>query len=303
MNDAYLTLTEQQKIVLNEEIKRGKKTKWLNLWAKKKGSVLTTEDLENPDMTMNKLLDWVLIDIEDSLTVSPATKCDCGRPLRYRYTIFHKSTGKIYKLGSVHFAQHTGLSPDLVREITIGLKVIDLERDEILTKVIDKWETPFPIPAEIKVPGDMSEQIRVKLPLLNRQIEHLKKLIFEYKLVLIKNQKSQKHTLKKNNNLIQQSFFNIDLNNTKQINIKEEKINIGDSENIDPMDLYSKLKEKNISTQESKMFYEFISNHKSELKNYGLDLSEIKEYVTKALGKISNPNIRQWLVEIEFIND
>jgi hypothetical protein len=52
LNQAYLSLSEEQRKVLDNYIKRGMKTQWLNLWAKKKGAVLDTKQLEDPERAM-----------------------------------------------------------------------------------------------------------------------------------------------------------------------------------------------------------------------------------------------------------
>ena len=272
LNEAYLSLDDEQKQVLDEHIKLGMKTKWLNILAKNKGTVLTEEERESPEMAMEKLLDWILLDYEDSLTINPNTRCECGRALRYRYTVLHKGTGKIYKLGSVHFEHHTGFTQELVRLITKGIKEINLERDEILSKVIRRWAFPFNIPTTMDIPRDMKEQLRVKLPLLDRQVTRLIDLINTY------NALTQTNLAPKNKELppIDLSYVN-------------------------PTDLYNKLKSRNISAYEAKELFYFIKYHNDELLELGLDSDEIKKYSTRALGKIGNPSIRKWLVEIEYL--
>jgi len=126
---------------------------------------------------MENLLDWILIDYEDFLTVKSEIRCECGRPLRYRYTILHKPYGKKYTLGITHLEDHIKLSPEIVRLISSGLQKIDLERDEILTKIKDNWKLSFDIPIDFEIPKDMQDQLRVNLPLLDRQEERLKNSI------------------------------------------------------------------------------------------------------------------------------
>jgi hypothetical protein len=79
LNNVYMSLTEEQKTVLDEYVRRGKKTKWLNTWAKKKGQVLSEEELANPDLAMDELLEWVLVNYEDALAVDSNLLCECGR--------------------------------------------------------------------------------------------------------------------------------------------------------------------------------------------------------------------------------
>ncbi|WP_055665468.1 hypothetical protein [Desnuesiella massiliensis] len=272
LKEAYLSLNDEQKQVLDEHIKQGMKTKWLNILAKNKGTVLTEEEREKPEMAMEKLLDWILLDYEDSLTINPNTRCECGRALRYRYTVLHKSTGKVYKLGSVHFEHHTGFSPELVRLITNGIKEINLERDEILSKVIRRWTFPGNIPPTIAIPKDMVEQLRVNLPLLDRQVTRLIDIINTY-------------------------------NALTQTSLTSKKIELPpiDLSYVDPIALYNKLKSTNISAYEAKELFYFIKYHTDELPELDLDLDEIKKDSTRALGKIGNTSIRKWLVEIEYL--
>lgn len=299
LNEAYSSLNDEQKNVLDEHIKMGMKSKWLNVLAKNKGAVLTAEELENPDKAMEKLLDWVLLDYEDSLFINPNTKCECGRSLRYRYTVLHKSTNKIYKLGSVHFEQHTGLSPELVRLIKKGITEVNLERTEILSKVIEKWTMNFQIPSSITVPRDMEKQLSVDLPLLDRQIKRLRHLInmhnkgIEKKPADNKNPKTQKNK--------QISIFS-DIHKEDDSSSVSQEYNQSDLDNINPRQLVYKLKNFCISAIEAHELFLFIKYRKDELHDMGLNLNEIQNYATKALGRIGNKLIRKWLVEIEYIH-
>jgi hypothetical protein len=291
LNDAYLTLSDEQKLVLDNYVKRGMKTKWLNAWAMKKGAVLTSEELEDSEKTMERLLDWVLLDYEDSLTINPNTRCQCGKALRYRYTVLDKKTGQVYKLGKVHFAQHTGLSPEMVRLIMKGLKEIDLEREEILSKVISAWSLSIFIPSELDIPKDIQEQLQVKLPLLDRQESRLWNLVKKYY--------SDKYPVKKKKEMSVKSKTAQTLNqNTNKANKLE--IAVGpDISNVQPSILYDKIKSLNITEEEAKQLFYFIQSKPMELKESGIKLEDIQTAATRALGRIGNPHIRKWLVEIE----
>jgi hypothetical protein len=288
LNDAYLTLSDEQKLVLDNYIKRGMKTKWLNAWAMKKGAVLTSEELENSEKTMERLLDWVLIDYEDSLTINPNTRCQCGKALRYRYTVLDKKIGQVYKLGKVHFAQHTGLSPEIVRLIMKGLKEIDLEREEILSKMISGWSLSIFIPSDLEVPKDIQEQLQVKLPLLDRQESRLWNIVKKYY--------SDKQPVKKKKEISVKRKATQGFN--KNTNKAEMPV-VPDISNVQPSILYDKIKSLNITGEEAEQLFYFIKNKPMELKESGLKLEEIQTAATRALGKIGNPHIRKWLVEIE----
>lgn len=186
LNNAYQSLTPEQRLFLDEHVRRGKKTEWLNTWAKKLGAVLSEEEKQNPEASMERLLEWILIDYEEGLTVSPERRCECGRALKRRYTIQHKTSGTIYRLGIVHFEEHTGLPPDLVRLIQNGLKKIDLERTEILTKVLDGWTMQVPIIDGMKLNDNDRMHLGSGLPLLERQ---LKRIRSEWSRVVDENRK------------------------------------------------------------------------------------------------------------------
>jgi hypothetical protein len=266
LDNAYLSLSDEQKRVLDEHVKRGRKTRWLNAWAEKKGNVLTDEQLDNPDETMHALLDWILLDYEERLSVDPNLRCECGRALKRRYTVLHKGTGKTYKLGEIHFTQHTGLDPEIVRLIRKGLAKIDLERDEILSKVIEGWELPIKLPRLFKIPIDISALLNVSLPLLDRQVQRLQKMI----------------VIGKHKNLI--------VSETPQVlYLSRDEFK----------SLVDRLKTKKITTGEARELFEFMKNHYDRVEEYGFDIQEIKKAATKALGYFSDRNIRWWLVEIE----
>lgn len=305
LNTAYLSLSDEQKKVLDKKIKRGMKTKWLNTWAKKKGIVLSDEDLSNPDNAMDNLLEWVLLDYEDHLKVDKNVRCECGRALRYRYTVLHKKTGVVYKLGKVHFQQHTGLSPEMVRLITKGIKEIDLERSEILTKIIDDWTMPFKIPSDFEIPKDMIDQINTNLPLLDRQETRLNKLILKHNYKHNNRINKNSNPLHQNKstpkNIYKQLSFNQKSNSIYKTSITNKQVdqdNISLS-NVEPVILYNKLVRKNIVASEVKELYLFIKNSRNELTNYGLTIDKISNAIMKALGYYNNKNIRRWLVEIQ----
>lgn len=70
---------------------------------------------------------------------------------------------------------------------------------------------------------------------------------------------------------------------------------------IDVVEYVSKLKYLSLSHQEAKALFYYLKVHRGELEDYGLTLTEVKNAVRYALGKISEPKIREWLVEIEIL--
>lgn len=266
LHSVYLSLTDEQKHVLDEHVKRGIKTKWLNAWAKKLGNMLSEQDLICPQKAMDKL-EWHLLDFEDNLIVDASCRCECGRPLRYRYTVLHKTTGQIYKLGTVHFEQHTGLGPEIIRLVIKGQKEIDLEKDEILKKVKYRQGLSVKIPLGFVIPIDMIEQLNVRLPLLDRQEKRLQELIIKY---------------------------NEEFSRQKEIETLKH---------FDIVTVYNELLRLSISANEAKFLFEYLKSFPNDLYKYNLSIPSIKNAAKKALGYISNKNIREWLTEIEYMQE
>lgn len=281
--EIYNSLTPDQKRVLDYHVKRGMKTKWLNAWAEKLGNVLTEEDLSDPDKFMENLLEWILVDYEDNLVVDGRIRCECGRALRHRYTLLHKPTGMVYKLGSVHFEQHTGLSPEMVSLITKGLRKIDLERDEILTKVKTKWKLPFTIPLGVEIPKDMAEQLTFDVPLLARQVKRLSDLVQKYN----REYKTEIEWRRKQEELDRRA---------REEQAEREKVLC-----YNPKTLYQKLQAVKITAEEARYLFLYVKDYSDVLSKYELSPRDVKKAACYALGRIGNVQIRTWLVEIEYL--
>lgn len=175
-------LTEQQRIFILEHVKRGKKTTFANEMAKDKGLVLPTdasiEDIET-------LLDeWVLEDYIDNGFINPETPCECGRPLRYQYIVKHKSTNETRRFGITHFEEHTGIPDEIVNAIKKGFSAIDYEMDELLSKIKSNWsldDINLLIPDGFIYPKEIHNHLDNHVPLLDRQIQHLRKLVSQFR--------------------------------------------------------------------------------------------------------------------------
>lgn len=306
LKKAYLALADGQKEILDEHVKRGKKTKWLNAWAIKKGSELTAEDLDDPEKAMENMLEWILLDYEDAMAVSPDLRCECGRPLRYRYTVLHKSSGRTYYLGVVHFEQHTGLTPEIVRLIQKGLNLIDLERDEILSKVIKGWKLPFPIPKDLEIPKDMVDQLNADLPLLDRQVKRLHDVVWAYnsRKYEVKPSISSGPRITKNRwekptngdrpNRVDASPKRIDFSTPSKSFLSAQE-----SLAVDLSRIHDSIAKAQLSAPDAMALFSVLKHCPQELQRQGLTVDQVKSTVMRALGRISNPEIRYWLVEIE----
>ncbi len=178
-------LSEDQRFFLQEQMKRGRKTKFANILAKQKG-IHIPEDAEY-DQIEYLLDEWIYIDYIDAGYVSKDHLCECGRPLRYQHKVQNKTTGEIKSFGIDHLEQHVGIDAKTVKEIKAGFDAIDYELDEILIKINQGWNIENFIQAELltelldeqSIPDDIFNHLRLELPLLDRQVNRLKKIIEE----------------------------------------------------------------------------------------------------------------------------
>lgn len=173
------SLNPSQKEYLNNIMERSRRTVFANVLAKHKGAVIpdgaSSEDIE-------ALLDeWVYIGYIDAGEVTPELKCHCGRPLRYQHIVEHKQTKEVLKLGINHLQEHMGIDATVVKGIMEGFDKIDLELDEILDKVRLGWDiSHLPHGIELIVmPKDIQDHLDLELPLSNKQISKIRRLISE----------------------------------------------------------------------------------------------------------------------------
>ncbi|WP_158301630.1 DUF3895 domain-containing protein [Paenibacillus mesophilus] len=174
-------LNEDQVHFLKEELKRGKRTVFANVIAKQKGlqipEIATFEDVE-------RMVDsWILVGYVDAGYVSPDLKCECGRSLRFQYHVINKQTGEEYKFGIDHLELHTGIDAKTVAEIRSGFSKIDLELDELLVKLDAGWSIQvesLPPFEHLALPHDIQRHFELQLPLLDRQVSRIRRLLAEY---------------------------------------------------------------------------------------------------------------------------
>jgi hypothetical protein len=175
-------LTEQQRTFILENVKRGKKTTFANEMAKDKGLMLPNDaSIEDIEMLLDE---WVLEDYIDNGFVNPETPCECGRPLRYQYIVKHKSTDEVRRFGITHFEEHTGIAAEIVNAIKKGFSAIDYEMDELLTKIKSNWsldEANLLIPDGFIFPKEIGKHLDNHVPLLDRHIQHLRKLVSQFR--------------------------------------------------------------------------------------------------------------------------
>jgi hypothetical protein len=169
-------LLPEQKDFIDNHMRRGKRTQWLNIMAEIKGISLV--DSDDYDTIVSKVGGWVLSNYEDRGVRDQ--KCECGRPIRHVYHVTNLDTRDELLLGSKCIQDYTNLDAATVGRIKRGMESIDLERDEILRKIEDGWRLPFFVPDDLELPADIREHLSVGLPLLDRQVARLNVLVQNY---------------------------------------------------------------------------------------------------------------------------
>ncbi|MBM7572680.1 hypothetical protein [Aquibacillus albus] len=194
-------LNDEQRQHIIQFVNQSKKDKWLEVLANKKGLVVGNDikDLED------RIEDWVLEDILDSGYGNRYYKCECGTPLRFQYIVTHSSENKRYKLGETCFENYTGLSADIINAIKNGLYKVNEERDEILVKFRDGEETLIEGYEGINIPENLLKQIRLGLPLSNKQLTSIFKLLEERRQTQLKREEEE---MREKERLEIESFLN-----------------------------------------------------------------------------------------------
>lgn len=169
-------LSEEQRHFLHHELVRGRRTLFARQLARKKCQFIP-EDAQFEDIE-SFIEEWDYIGFTDSGEVSPHTKCECGRSLRYQHQVRHLPTNTIRYFGIEHLQLHTGIDAKAISDIMKGFDVLDGELNEMLIKYRDGWQLDqhlfLPLPSELEVPPDIQAHLDAKLPLLDRQLARLR---------------------------------------------------------------------------------------------------------------------------------
>jgi hypothetical protein len=169
-------LSEEQRHFIHHELVRGRRTLFARQLARKKCQFIP-EDAQFEDIE-SFIEEWDYIGFTDSGEVSPHTKCECGRSLRYQHQVLHLPTNTIRYFGIEHLQLHTGIDAKAISDIMKGFDVLDGEMNEMLCKYRDGWQLDqhlfLPLPAELDVPPDIQAHLDAKLPLLDRQLARLR---------------------------------------------------------------------------------------------------------------------------------
>lgn len=205
----FNSLSNKQKLFLNERMERSRRTVFAQALAKKKGALTppnaTYEEIEK------HVDEWIYVKCIDAGKISEEHRCLCGRPLRYQHIVRHVTTGEELAFGIDHLQDHLKIDAKTVHMIQKGFDVLDRELNEILKKYQDSWKledhviTPFP--EGFQMPEDMREHLLLYLPLLDRQVMKLQKLLIEHRNRTGRGSSEVKHQYVVNTNMVQGSLF------------------------------------------------------------------------------------------------
>ncbi|MEO3946816.1 DUF3895 domain-containing protein [Gorillibacterium sp. CAU 1737] len=177
-DERLAALTGDQQSYLQSMLTRGRRTRFANSLARAKGYQIP-EDTDPEDL--EQMLDeWVYAGFVDGGQVTPELRCECGRALRYRHEVRHKTSGITRYFGIDHLMEHTGIDAKVVADILKGFEAIDYELDEILLKLEKGWSFD-PSLLSSPMPPEIERQVQLELPLLDRQILFLRRQQVEQK--------------------------------------------------------------------------------------------------------------------------
>lgn len=165
-------LNDEQQQYLTEVLSRGRRTVFANEMARQKGySIPEGTDVEQIELLLDE---WIYTGYIDAGQVSPDLRCECGRPLRYQHQVQHKKTGERKFFGIEHLKEHLAIDASVVSAIKKGFDAIDYELDELLVKLSSDWAADPDLLKVAQLPDDVVEHLRLKLPLLDKQVKKLR---------------------------------------------------------------------------------------------------------------------------------
>lgn len=184
-------LTVEQRDILENELKRGRKTVFENFMRDEKITAIKLADeikLEEDEMNV---VDWRISDYVDFGPGNLHGLCACNRRLRYMFTVEHQITGKKIQYGKDHLSTFLNIEVKDIDGFVNELDDIDHELDELLWKVKEDQyfhEYYERLPDKTVVSKDIIMHIEVKVPLLDRQINRLNRQFEKQMEALIEEQ-------------------------------------------------------------------------------------------------------------------
>ncbi|MFC5541411.1 MAG: hypothetical protein C0P75_007065 [Bacilli bacterium] len=171
----YPYATQEQLDFLMKHVKQGFRTKFFNLMAEKKVTLVRSQDISLEEIEKDAS-HWILDHYIDHGKGNYLGRCACNRKLRRIFTVKHEITGKTIDYGEEHFMQFLSIDKDILRDLIKDFSLINLEMDELLIKIKENrygyelLETTF---HGMDLPEDIQAHIHANVPLLDRQIERL----------------------------------------------------------------------------------------------------------------------------------
>ena len=310
-SNIYYTLNDEQKHHIDTFVKKGYKTKWLYIFASNRD--LIPDESKNKDIDelenifepneLKEKIEWILLDYTDHRKVNKEVRCECGRPLRHEYIVIHNVTGEIFTLGIDHLKQYTNLDETEVREILKGFRRIDLEKREILEKIIEDRDMDIDtmINEDFIYPKDILVHIQLKLPLFDRQIRRLGKLgAFSNYVNKVSKIEQLKVNIDDNRSLslemIAEEYFQ--KNRTKTI--KEDKL-LKPEYDIDISNMLIDFKFGGFSLEYVEKTLNYLTYYENSIDPLSIDKKNIENVFRKALQRLPLGNLRNKVIDTEAI--
>lgn len=170
-------LTAEQRIFLEYEMKRGRRTVFENVMRDEKITALKSVDIKLQEDEMN-VVDWLISDYDDFGPGNLGGRCACGRRLRYMFTIEHQITQKKIQYGKDHLSAFLNIEVNEIAGVINELDKIDYELDELLWKTENDeyyYEYYERLPDKTVVSESIKKHIDINVPFLDRQINRLNK--------------------------------------------------------------------------------------------------------------------------------
>lgn len=124
--------------------------------------------------------EWEITNFKDAgpnWRQSSNLNCDCGRLLRYQYTVTNKTTLKIHRFGITHLKAETGFSDQTVNAINRNLNNVEREIEEVEHRLVDNWTFNVKIPKSIVLPSELQRLFDEDIPLSSEDESWLVDLI------------------------------------------------------------------------------------------------------------------------------
>lgn len=173
-------VTEEQKDFLLHKLKRGRETIFGNFMLSEKVHAIQSADEIELSEDEQDVVDWKIVEYVDHGLGNRLGKCACGRTLRYEFTVQHTKTKKTITYGKHHLADFLNLKVRDIDDVLYELNAIDYELDELLLKIKDDdygYEIIDELANKVDLPADIQEHVKFHVPLLNRQIKRLSKIV------------------------------------------------------------------------------------------------------------------------------